>query len=159
MKNAYWTNLFNNWDKAESETVTIIKKIPIFAELNNKELKIHHHDQAIGLIEIVFFQEGDIKCVAETSKDSPVENLNSFLERIRTIKANNPNLNKAYFITKNEIDKEIFQDMIEKKQLSPRGEIITSKKGRLGSMFSKEKPVILNVKQIRNIELNNLFPI
>ena len=38
LKNAYWANLFNNWDKAESETVTIIKKIPIFAELNNKEL-------------------------------------------------------------------------------------------------------------------------
>ena len=151
--------LMNSEYQTNSETMIYRTAHIISKELNNKELKIHHHDQAIGLIEIVFFQEGDIKCVAETSKDSPVENLNSFLERIKTIKANNPNLNKAYFITKNEIDKEIFQDMIEKKQLSPRGEIITSKKGRLGSMFSKEKPVILNVKQIINIELNNLFPI
>ena len=38
LKNAYWTNLFKNWGKTESETVTIIKKIPIFTELNKKEL-------------------------------------------------------------------------------------------------------------------------
>jgi len=38
LKNAYWANLFKNWDKTESETVTIIKKLPIFADLNNKEL-------------------------------------------------------------------------------------------------------------------------
>ena len=38
LKNAYWTNLFKNWSKTESETVTIIKKIPIFTELNKKEL-------------------------------------------------------------------------------------------------------------------------
>jgi len=151
--------LMNPEYQTNSETMIYRTAHIISKELNNKELKIQHHDQAIGLIEIVFFQEGDIKCVVETSKDSPVENLNSFLERIRTIKANNPNLSKAYFITKNEIDKEIFQDMIEKKQLSSRGEIITSKKGRLGSMFSKEKPILLNVKQIKNIELSNLFPI
>jgi len=38
LKNAYWTNLFKNWGKTESETVTIIKKLPIFTELNKKEL-------------------------------------------------------------------------------------------------------------------------
>ena len=38
MKNAYWNNIFTNWGKEESENVTIIKKIPIFANLNHKEL-------------------------------------------------------------------------------------------------------------------------
>ena len=39
MKNAYWNNIFTNWGKEESENVTIIKKIPIFANLNHKELE------------------------------------------------------------------------------------------------------------------------
>ncbi|MFL3026693.1 MAG: cyclic nucleotide-binding domain-containing protein [Candidatus Neomarinimicrobiota bacterium] len=39
MKNAYWKNIFTNWGKKESENVTIIKKIPIFANLNHKELE------------------------------------------------------------------------------------------------------------------------
>jgi CRP-like cAMP-binding protein len=39
LKNAYWKNIFANWGKEESETVTIIKKIPIFANLNHSELE------------------------------------------------------------------------------------------------------------------------
>ncbi len=39
MKNAYWKNIFINWGKEESETITIIKKIPIFANLNHRELE------------------------------------------------------------------------------------------------------------------------
>ena len=39
MKNAYWKNIFKNWGKEESETVTIIKRIPIFSNLNHKELE------------------------------------------------------------------------------------------------------------------------
>ncbi len=39
MKNAYWKNIFINWGKEESETITIIKKIPIFANLNHSELE------------------------------------------------------------------------------------------------------------------------
>ena len=39
MKNAYWKNIFINWGKEESEIVTIIKRIPIFANLKNKELQ------------------------------------------------------------------------------------------------------------------------
>jgi len=150
--------LINTEYETNSETIIYRTANLISKEINNKELKIQYHDHSIGLIEIVFFQEGDMKCIAETAKESPVENLNEFLERIKTIKANNPNLSRAYFITKDEINQEVFQNMIEKKQLSLRGEIIISKKGRLGSMFSKQKEVMLNVKQIKNIELSNLFP-
>lgn len=39
LKNAYWKNIFTNWGKKESETVTIIKKIPIFTNLNYRELE------------------------------------------------------------------------------------------------------------------------
>jgi len=39
LKNAYWKNIFINWGKEESETITIIKKIPIFANLNHRELE------------------------------------------------------------------------------------------------------------------------
>jgi len=39
LKNAYWKNIFTNWGKEQSETVTIIKKIPIFANLKIKELE------------------------------------------------------------------------------------------------------------------------
>ena len=87
LKNAYWTNLFKNWGKTESETVTIIKKIPIFAKLNKKELNEVSkllHDRSYKPEEYVFkrhapgegmfiIQSGAVKIiVGETSGNSQV---------------------------------------------------------------------------------------
>ena len=87
MKNAYWPNLFNNWYKTESETITIIKKIPVFSELNNKDLNEVSkllHDRTYKSEEYVFkrhapgegmfiIQSGTVKIiVGEASGDSQV---------------------------------------------------------------------------------------
>jgi len=57
LKNAYWNNIFTNWGKEESETVTIIKKIPIFANLNLSELEVVSkllHDRTYKPDEYIF---------------------------------------------------------------------------------------------------------
>lgn len=39
MKNALWTNIFQNWNRQESATVLTLKQVPVFKDFTEKEFR------------------------------------------------------------------------------------------------------------------------
>lgn len=39
MKNALWTNIFQNWNRSESATVLTLKQVPVFKDFTDKEFR------------------------------------------------------------------------------------------------------------------------
>ena len=111
----------------------------ICQQLNTTNIVIESHIANIGDFDIVVREEDEIISVAEcVNENLNFEGINSFVEKIRKLKNNQPNLRQVYYISLGEVNEDLINNIKNIQGMSVDGIFTAEEKKGLAGMFNRK---------------------
>tara|TARA_B000000460_G_C21459204_1_gene367280 strand:+ start:289 stop:909 length:621 start_codon:yes stop_codon:yes gene_type:complete len=111
----------------------------ICQQLNTTNIVIENHIANIGDFDIVVREEDEIISVAEcVNENLNFEAINSFVEKIRKLKNNQPNLRQVYYISLGEVNEDLINNIKNIQGMSVDGIFTAEEKKGLAGMFNRK---------------------
>tara|TARA_B100001167_G_C16703553_1_gene272896 strand:- start:84 stop:704 length:621 start_codon:yes stop_codon:yes gene_type:complete len=111
----------------------------ICQQLNTTNIVIESHIANIGDFDIVVREEDEIISVAEcVNENLNFEAINSFVEKIRKLKNNQPNLRQVYYISLGEVNEDLINNIKNIQGMSVDGIFTAEEKKGLAGMFNRK---------------------
>ena len=111
----------------------------ICQQLNTTNIVIENQIANIGDFDIVVREEDEIISVAEcVNENLNFEAINSFVEKIRKLKNNQPNLRQVYYISLGEVNEDLINNIKNIQGMSVDGIFTAEEKKGLAGMFNRK---------------------
>jgi len=133
----------------------------ICQQLNTTNIVIENHIANIGDFNIVVSEEDEIICVAEcVNENLNFEAINNFVEKIRKLKNNQPNLSQVYYISSGEVNEDMINNIKNIQGMNVDGIFTAEEKKGLAGMFNRKSTKLKFgfYQETGNLQYKKAFP-